>query len=158
MVPHGELLNTKSLKRYFSYFIYSVLFSVQLILPGCDNPVTTDDIPLVFVSEDINLNHLQYQDLQKNNGYIYFDAGFRGLIIRNEGGGSYRVFERACTLDAQSECDPVTMHDSGLFMQHVCCGSTFNLQGEPTGGPAAVRLREYTAITDGIYLLIRSDL
>ena len=114
-----------------------------------------EPIPFTLVNEDLNLTNLQYLNLTNTGGYVYFNtAGFAGLIIYNEGNGYYRAFERACTFDPRSDCEPVIVDPSGLFMKHTCCKSNFNFNGEPTGGPASLRLLEYRTFVEGSYLKI----
>lgn len=127
------------------------------IASSCDDSGGVNPIPYVFVHEDIYLKDLRYQALQQTGGHIYFDdAGFRGLIIYNDGSG-YRAFDRACTFDPRSECTPIEVDASTLFMVHSCCGSVFGFDGEPTSGPATFRLMEYTTFIEGDFLLVRSD-
>lgn len=124
---------------------------------ACNNDNAVNPVPYVSVHEDIYLKDLRYQTLQQPGGYIYFDeAGFRGLIIYNEG-SAFRAFDRACTHDPRSECTPVVVDASTLFMEHDCCGSVFNFDGRPSAGPAQFRLMEYTTFVEGDFLLVRSD-
>ena len=124
---------------------------------SCGDETPDAIIPFAFVNEDINLNLIQYQSLKNNGGFVYYDAGYKGLIIYHEGNGIYRVFERACSYDPTSSCSPVTVDASGLFMKHDCCKSSFGFDGNPSGGPATVQLLQYYAIVDGIYLKIRNE-
>ena len=115
-------------------------------------------IPYAIVNEDILLTNLQYINLSNIGGYVYLnEAGYRGLIIYHEGNSVYRVFERACSLDPRSDCTPVEVDESTLFMKHTCCSSTFDFYGNPTGGPASVRLLQYDTYLDGNYLKIRNN-
>ena len=111
-------------------------------------------IPYALVNEEINLTYLQNIDLMSAGGYIYYDAGYRGLIIYNEGNGVYRAFERACPYDPRSDCDPLVVDESGLFIKHECCNSSFNFNGNPMGGPASLDLLEYQIFVDGNYLKV----
>ncbi len=133
-----------------------------LIIPffSCNEEKPDQIIPYAFVNQDINLNLIQYQNLRNIGGYVYINgenAGFKGLIVYHEGNGIYRAFERACTFDPYSTCDPIIIDDSGLFMTHPCCKSSFNFYGNPTGGPASLNLMQYTTYVDGIYLIIRNN-
>ncbi len=128
-----------------------------LIISSCDNNYPEERIPFVYVEVDINLNNLQYANLRNPGGYVYYDAGYKGLIIYHEGNGVYRVFDRACTYDPNADCIPVETDESGLFMIHKCCTSTFSFNGNPTGGPASLDLVEYRTYVDGIYLKIRNN-
>lgn len=117
-------------------------------------------IPYAAVSQEINLDLIQYQDLRRPGGYIYIApgdfSGYKGLIIYHDSDGTYRAFERACSFDPQADCDPVTVDDSGIFLEHTCCKSTFDFNGIPSGGPASLRLLQYSTYVDGVYLKIEN--
>ena len=138
-------------------------FSIILLLPtfllfsSCEEQIPDQIIPFAFVSEDINLTNLQYINLQNIGGFVYHDAGYKGIIIYNEGSGVYKAFERACPYDPRSSCDPVAVDGSSLFLKHECCNSSFNFNGNPTGGPASLDLLRYAVFVDGNYLKIRNE-
>jgi len=140
-------------------FIF-ILLSVYT-LSSCNEEPINNLIPFSFVNQDLNLNLIQYQDLKNLGGYIYIskgpNAGYKGIIVYHEGNGIYRAFERACTYDPQTACDPISIDDSGLFMIHKCCNSSFNFNGNPIGGPASLNLLQYGTFVDGIYLKIRNN-
>lgn len=144
--------------RKFSSCIWIVLVFGLVWLSGCKSDAPGNPIPYVFVYEELNLNDLRYQALQQPNGFIYLDdVGYRGVIIHSMGNGSYKAFDRACPYHPQEECAQVSMHSSGFYMEDICCGSTFNLSGIPTGGPADAPLRQYNAFVNNNYLVISSD-
>ena len=138
-----------------------LLILIVSFLSSCDEEQVNERIPFAFVNQDLNLNLIQYQELRNIGGYIYIeegiDAGYKGLIVYHEGNGNYRAFERACSFDPFSSCDPVEVDDSGLFMIHTCCNSTFNFNGNPTSGPASLDLVQYPTYLDGIYLKITNN-
>jgi hypothetical protein len=140
-----------------------IFFSVILLfsLSSCDEEPVNERIPFAFVNQDLNLNLIQYQDLRNLGGYVYIDegpdAGYKGLIVFHEGNEIYRAFERACPFDPLAACDPIKVDDSGLYMIHNCCGSTFNFNGNPTSGPASLDLLQYNTYVDGIYLKITNN-
>ena len=140
-------------------FIFA--FVIISIFSSCEKQRIDELIPFSFVNQDLNLDLIQYQNLRNIGGYIYLDhegnSGYRGIIVYHEGNSIYRAFERACTFDPHEDCDPITIDDSGLFMIHTCCNSTFNFNGNPTGGPASLNLIEYSTYLDGIYLKIRNN-
>ena len=144
------------MKRFILLFLM-----VFYTLTSCDQQPLDGIIPFSFVNQDINLNLIQYQELSNIGGYIYINeatnAGYKGLIVYHEGNEVYRVFERACTFDPNSDCTPIVVDESDLFMIHECCQSTFNFNGNPTGGPASLRLLEYSTFVDGFYLKIRNN-
>ncbi len=134
-----------------------ILLLSIVIFSSCENEMPDEVIPYTLVSEDINVKYIQNINLTNIGGYIYYDAGYRGLIVYHEGNGVYRAFERACTYDPRSSCDPVVVDESGLFMIHECCKSTFDFNGNPSGGPASLRLLQYSVYVDGDYLKIRNS-
>lgn len=137
-------------------FIVILVFSLNFY--SCEKQIPDQVIPFTIVSEDILLTNLQYINLSNIGGFVYFNqAGYRGLIIYHEGNGVYRVFERACSYDPRSDCSPVEVDESTLYMKHTCCSSTFDFNGNPTGGPASVELLQYSAYLDGNYLKIRNE-
>lgn len=144
------------MKRYF----ISIAISISTFL-SCEKQQIDAKIPLSAVNQDINLNLIQYQNLRNIGGFIYINepsfAGYKGLIVYHEGNNVFRAFERACPFDPMSDCPPVKVDDSGLFMLHECCNSSFNFNGNPTGGPASLNLLEYRTFLDGFYLKIRNN-
>jgi hypothetical protein len=133
------------------------LIPLFLLISSCEKQIPDQIIPFAFVSEDINLTNLQYLNLQNIGGYVYYQAGYKGIIIYNEGNGVFRAFERACSYDPRSSCDPVTVDESSLFLKHECCNSSFNFNGNPMSGPASVDLLQYAVFVDGTYLKIRNE-
>lgn len=144
----------------FKTFIYSVLF-IFVISTSCVDPIVDEKIPYSYVDMNLNLNLIQYQNLRNLGGYVYIppgdNSGYKGIIVYHEGSGVYKAFERACTYDPFSDCDPVEVDDSGIFMIHKCCDSSFNFNGNPTSGPASLDLLRYRTFVDGIYLKIISE-
>jgi hypothetical protein len=135
--------------------IASFLVCLSLLFLACEKEFRDEIIPFTLVNEDLNLTNLQYLSLKNTGGYVYLnEAGYSGIIIYNEGNGFYRAFDRACTFDPRSGCDPVIVDPSGLFMKHICCNSSFDFTGAPLGGPASLRLLEYRTFVDGNYLKI----
>ena len=143
------------------YKLFIFAFLIIFIFSSCEKQAIDELIPFSFVNQDLNLDLIQYQNLRNLGGYIYIDqdanSGYRGMIVYHEGNGIYRAFERACTFDPHADCNPIKVDDSGLFMIHQCCNSTFNFNGNPTGGPASLNLLQYSTFLDGIYLKIRNN-
>lgn len=107
-----------------------------------------------LVNIEINLSNIQYQNLRQIGGFIYLEGGHRGLIVYHESQAGYRVWDRLCTNEPTDKCGVVEMHSSGFYMEDPCCGSTFDLDGFPTSGPARHALVEYSAFSDGTFLYI----
>lgn len=130
------------------------LAALGLGLSSCgEESLPYHPVPSVPVNIEFNLTNLQYQPLQQQ-GWQYLPGGVRGIVILKEG-GIYRAFDRNCPYQPQESCAQVDMHSSTLYLiDEGCCESTFNKQGIPTGGPAAMSLREYSVTQDGNYLYI----
>lgn len=145
-----------SMNKNFTQIFFMLLG--LLWISGCKSDVPENPIPYVFVYEELNLNDLRLQELQQANGFIYLDdAGYKGIIVHSDGSGNYRAFDRACPYHPQEPCALVSMHSSGFYMEENCCGSTFDLSGAPTRGPAKSFLRGYNTFIDGNYLIISSN-
>ncbi len=141
-----------------SRIILFILLCAVFASSSCDEEQPIAIIPYAYVNQDLNLNQIKYQDLRRLGGYIYIEqgnnSGYKGIIVYHEGNGIYRAFERACTYDPRADCDPIAMDDSGLFMIHKCCNSSFNVNGNPMSGPATLDLLQYQTYLDGVYLKI----
>jgi len=113
-----------------------------------------DGIPVVLVDETINLNNYQYQALGVVGGFVYLNAGVRGIIIYRSSANEYLAIERNCTFQPMDPCADVKVDESTLFLIDTCCNSTFDFNGFPTGGPATIPLRQYKATLNENYLTI----
>jgi len=137
-------------------YIYLFFFSA-LTLSTCNDPVPGDGIPLVLVNETINLNNYQYQALGVVGGFVYLKAGVRGIIIYRSSPNEYLAIEQNCTFQPMDPCADVSVDKSTLFLIDTCCGSTFDFNGFPTGGPATLPLRQYRTSLNQNFLTITND-
>jgi hypothetical protein len=137
-------------------YLYLFIFSA-LILSACNDTVPGDGIPIVLVDETINLNNYQYQALGVVGGYVYLNAGVRGIIIYRSSASEYVAIERNCTFLPMDPCADVSVDKSTLFLIDTCCNSTFDFNGFPTGGPASLPLRQYKTWLNQNFLTITND-
>lgn len=137
-------------------YLILLLFSFP-ILNGCESDNVRADIPFVYVYEEVNLNSILNKDLWRAGGHITLDAGYKGIIIVNEGGETFHAFERACTFDTEEDCSIVEMDESELFLIDHCCNSSFDFGGNPMGGPANIPLLEYKTYRDGDFLKVVNE-
>lgn len=135
-----------------SAFLLLLLITVS----SCSENIPESQIPLTNVDETINLTNQQYLPLRMVGGYVYIKGGLRGIILYKESPNSYLAIERTCSFQPTDTCARVEVDDSGFFLIDPCCGSTFNMRGIPTGGPAIEPLRLYNTYLDGNFLTIRS--
>jgi hypothetical protein len=131
-----------------------IYFLLIVIVMGCQPDIQQSEVPNVAVDIEINLNDIDNAALRLIGGYIYVPGGVRGIIVRRESQDIYRAFERNCTFQPRDTCAIVDMNASGFYMEDDCCGSTFDLSGFVTGGPAQFPLKEYSVSQAGDILFI----
>jgi nitrite reductase/ring-hydroxylating ferredoxin subunit len=131
-----------------------IILALLLLLAGCDDNPERPLIPNVLVNEQLNLTNIQYNKLRQDNGYVYLNAGVRGIIVIRENANRYRAIERNCSYQPDDKCGIVEVDASNLFLKDPCCGSQFDLTGQVTGGPASYPLRQYATTLQGNFLYI----
>jgi hypothetical protein len=140
-----------SLQRGVSFI--SILFLTLSCNPDLvDDPIPHGNFP------DIIITLSNYPSLISDGGYILInDGGVRGIILYRKNISMYLAFERNCTFQPGDACATVDIHSSTLFMQDTCCGSSFNFDGIPTGGPAWRPLLQYQTSLSGNTLTITDN-
>jgi hypothetical protein len=131
------------------------------VLVACSSADTTQTIPSVSFSTQINITNQQYQALRYDNGVVALPAtgtaggGVKGLLIIRQNASTYLAFERNCPYRPYDACSLVGLdRSSRLFLQDSCCGSQFDFQGRVTGGPAPRALRQYATSLVGSLLTV----
>ncbi|QOI96989.1 MAG: hypothetical protein HRU69_05560 [Flammeovirgaceae bacterium] len=125
---------------------------------NCSPDLTDDPIPpATFADIFINLNLPENLVLNTDGNSKYFNGGVRGIIVHRVNASTYRAFERNCSFQPNEACATVGVHISTLYMEDSCCGSTFNFNGDPTGGPAWRPLRQYQTILSGNELTVTDE-
>jgi hypothetical protein len=130
-------------------FIFLLYFTLS-----CQPAVLQSGVPNVAVNIEINLNDISNVDLKLIGGYIYVDGGVRGIIVRHESQNLYKAYDRNCTYQPSDPKAIVDVHTTGFYLEDISCGSTFDLNGFPTGGPAEFPLKEYSVSLAGDILFI----
>lgn len=136
--------------------------SVALLgLAACGNSaVTSQTIPSISFSTQINITNQQYQALRYDNGVVVLPAsgiaggGVKGLFVVRLNASTYRAYDRNCPYQPYDACSLVSLDRSRLFFRDTCCNSQFDLQGQVTGGPANRMLRSYATSLNGSLLTI----
>ena len=119
--------------------------SVLLVTLSCSPDLYDDPIPVVPFP-DYAVILANETSLLTDGGYIEIsasDAGVRGVILYRKNSEAFLAFEQNCSYHPNDACATVNVHTSTLYIQDACCGSTFNFDGTPTGGPAWRPLRQY---------------
>lgn len=133
------------------------LISLALLLlsgVGCKKQQNFYDIPNVAISEFIYLSNPTNFDLQVLGGWVYRQAGYRGLIIyrryMNFDDNDFVAYERACPLHYASDCGIMTVED-GLTIVCGCDGKEYSLfDGSPFVDNPSPSVKFYRTTFDGI--------
>jgi hypothetical protein len=135
-------------------------FTLVLILAISCTPDLYDDPipPATFADISINLSQPAYLALNSDGGSLDMDGGVRGLIVHRKNATTYLAFERNCSYQPNAACATVDVHSSTFFMLDSCCGSSFDFDGNPTGGPAWRPLRQYQTYLVGNELTITDEI
>ena len=136
-----------------SFLIVSLLLGYS----GCKDSLQRDDIPRLYVREEINLNDFNNSALNNINGYVYINGGVRGIIIYRKSVDEYDAFERDCPYQPNDSCALVSVDNSTLFMIDTCCSSRFDFDGNPIAGPARFPLLQHNVYRNQNYLIISSE-
>lgn len=149
----------RQVKAFIITRMKQIIYRLVLFIPllACDREEIEDFMPFVpFPDQFLNLNNLQYADLQFDGGWVKIDnIGVRGVIVYRENSSTYRTFERNCTYLPNEACATVNVDQGNLFMIDPCCSSSFSFpMGQPLTGPAAFPLRRYRTTLDGNTLII----
>ncbi len=129
--------------------------ALALAVVGCggrEDP--SPALPITPTNIQIVLSNFEYRDLRNDRGYVKIKGGTYGIIVYRENASTYRAFERLCPYQPQLDCALVSVDGSSLFMRDSCCGTQFNFNGEPIGGPGARPLQQYTTALVGGTLYI----
>ena len=140
---------------------YSAFTLLLPILAACGSADTSQTIPSVSFSAQLNITNQQYQALRYDNGVVALPAtgvnggGVKGLLIVRQNAATYLAFERNCPYRPYDACSLVSLdRGSRLFLRDSCCTSQFNFQGQVISGPATRPLRQYTTTLSGNLLTI----
>ena len=141
-------------------FVLAGLSVALFGLAACGSTTTTQTIPSVSFSTQINITNQQYQALRYDNGVVVLPAsgitggGVKGLFVVRLNASTYRAYDRNCPYQPYDACSLVSLDRSRLFFRDTCCSSQFDLQGQVTGGPANRMLRSYATSLNGSLLTI----
>ena len=134
----------------------TLLLLSQLALSACGSGSTdpSPQIPYTIVNELLNLTDQQNANLRFDNGVVTHAGGLRGLVVTRQSAGTYLAFDRTCSYQPENPCARVHIDASRLFLVDSCCGSKFDLQGQPLAGPASRPLRRYATALSGNLLTV----
>lgn len=112
-----------------------------------------------FPTITVNLSYPQFQRLKLDQGFVYLEGSWKGIILFRQSENTYLAYERACPHHPNDPCGHVQVDGSSLFMICHCCRSSFNFaDGQPMGGPAQRPLIQYRVDMDGSTLKISDEI
>lgn len=150
-----------TLKRHTGKLLVASVVLAVLSLSSCTPDLQDDPIPFVpFSPIQITLAFPQYASLNTDGGSYYIgNGGVRGIIVYRKNASTYFAYESNCSFRPNEACANVQVNATTLFMEDVCCGSTFDFSsGMPTGGPAWRPLRRYETLLSGGQLTITDEI
>lgn len=124
-----------------------------LLVLGCSKD-QTNDISQYYVDFTIYLNEPSNVNLTTVNGWIYYPAGTKGIIICRRSATEFAALERNCTFNPTDTCLGIQVI-SGISAIDSCCNSRFSIiDGSVINGPATRPLYQYRTLFDGNALRI----
>jgi Rieske Fe-S protein len=113
-------------------------------------PVNNEDDSIIIEGNMITLDisSSQFGSLQNRGGMVVSGAG--GFLAVNVDGSTVRAFTNVCT---HAGCSNDWVLPGDRFVC-TCHNSVFNLNGQPTSGPANRDLTEYQVSRDGNTVVI----
>jgi nitrite reductase/ring-hydroxylating ferredoxin subunit len=115
--------------------IVIAVFIGILFLPGCRRP-DYGLYPNVFVDEYLIINNPAYFNLTVTGGWIYHDAGFRGLVVYrrffNNDVNDFIAYDRGCPIHFDDACGFLDVESDDFTVTCRCGQHTYNIFD---GGP-----------------------
>jgi len=133
------------MKNINNHFMRAICISALIsfnVITSCNK--SSSEVPYSAINEYINLNLPSYINLNVINGWVYYGAGSRGIIIYRKSQTEFIVFDRNCPYDPTASCALVKVIPNNILAVDSCCGSQFSLfDGSVTQGPSANPLLQY---------------
>jgi nitrite reductase/ring-hydroxylating ferredoxin subunit len=120
-----------------------------LLLGNACSKDETNDIAQYYVDFTIYLNEPSSVPLTVVGGWMYVNAGTKGIILYRRSSTEFTASERNCTYDPNASCSIVQVL-SGISAIDSCCSSRFSIfDGSVINGPATRPLYQYKTLFDG---------
>jgi nitrite reductase/ring-hydroxylating ferredoxin subunit len=144
---------TSSKSILFTGTVALLFASVVFFSSSCKKD-DTDDIAQYYVDFTIFINEPAYINLNAIGGWMYINAGTKGIIIYRRTQTEFTALERNCTYDPNASCSIIEVL-SGISAIDSCCTSRFSIfDGSVINGPATRPLYQYRTTFDGIALRV----
>ena len=108
-------------------------------------------IPFVNVDRYILINDPNSLSLNAVGGFLYVNAGSRGILVYHRAYEEYVAFDRHCTYNTSEACGKVSLDStSNVILNCACCASKFSIiDGSVLNGPSINPLLQYQAQISG---------
>ena len=137
----------------FTVGVLLLFTSVIFVASSCKKD-DTEDIAQYYVDFTIFINEPAYINLNAIGGWMYINAGTKGIIIYRRSQTEFTALERNCTYDPNASCSIVEVL-SGISAIDSCCTSRFSIfDGSVMNGPATRPLYQYRTTFDGVALRV----
>jgi nitrite reductase/ring-hydroxylating ferredoxin subunit len=144
----------KSGKSFLFTLTVAFLFTSVIFFASSCKKDDTDDIAQYYVDFTIFINEPAYINLNAVGGWMYINAGTKGIIIYRRSQTEFTALERNCTYDPNAACSLVEVL-SGISAVDSCCTSRFSIfDGSVINGPATRPLYQYRTTFDGVALRV----
>ena len=132
---------------------WGFLVCLLLFIAACkkDNINQQIGIPYVNVDRYILLNDPNSLSLNAVGGFLYVNAGSRGILVYHRAFEEYVAFDRHCTYNTSEACGKVSLDSSSnVILNCACCASKFSIiDGSVLNGPSVNPLLQYQAQISG---------
>ena len=130
-----------------------ILFSLLLFLVACKKNDLNQQLGIPYVNVDryILLNDPNSLSLNAVGGFLYVNAGSRGILVYHRAYEEYVAFDRHCTYNTSDACGKVSLDSSSnVILNCACCSSKFSIiDGSVLNGPTINPLLQYQAQISG---------
>ena len=133
-------------------FICTVLLGL-IATVSCNKESVNYDLPNVAISEYIYLNNPANFDLTVQGGWVYRQAGLKGLIIYrryfNFDANDFVAYERACPIHFNEDCGTLNV-ENGSTLKCQCNQAEYVLfDGSPFENNPSPSVKFYQTTFDG---------
>jgi nitrite reductase/ring-hydroxylating ferredoxin subunit len=130
-----------------------IFFCFILTLVACKKDDINQQLGIPYVNVDryILLNDPNSLSLNAVGGFLYVNAGSRGILVYHRAYEEYVAFDRHCTYNTSDACGKVSLDStSNVILNCACCASKFSIiDGSVLNGPAINPLLQYQAQISG---------
>ncbi len=130
-----------------------ILLCLLLISVACNKDDKNQQLGIPYVNVDryILLNDPNSLSLNAVGGFLYVNAGSRGILVYHRAYEEYVAFDRHCTYNTSDACGKVSLDSlSNVILNCACCASKFSIiDGSVLNGPTINPLLQYQAQLSG---------